>query len=1820
MPRNLLTLNQSQPRNLLRSNQTQPRNLLAEQTKPRNLLNPATNVEQPDTFMGKVINFFAPSIKPAVEFAKTGRKATTADMAKVVKPTVEQNIKAYDIPFQAVHGFVGGKLFNIDHILTADWTPTYKGKEALKRAIAPKSAAGDVTYRLFNLYGMIRALPTIMGLKGFKAFSKWQPTRGVSVLAKRVLKGGLVLGAYSVLSEQGGEDLKDNLKRRGLSGASGFAMGAFFSSVHSISGDLVQKGAKVFKLEIPNTYAQLSAFIMRLGLNEMVTGAPAIKQYLAGKDHLPGAIYNVGLGIAFSMSGNPLYLERDFNKALKKRYKLQRMSIPEISKNIEALGEFKKVPADLKWAYIMKATGGNVKPSAKNAPATDGIFEQTLRLNSPETYNKLDFVRNVADDVGAIMNRYAEIQPKAPPIKQTPKPPAKLETETEQVEPIVETKGKNVYHWSPTKNIEKFTVRKVKNDLGVHFGTEQAAKDRAKGKEGKTYSVNIDPGKSLTMPDVLGWDNPRNVLDGLMSTDAFSKQELDLLEASIPDSHAPRYKTKAKYIKKIVKKKLTPRGVPVDVEEGRKIKSEFKSDLFYDDQNKWFKQVRKMLTDKGYDSISYKQTQEDVGSVSYIALKDDIIKSSKEKLKEITKPITKKQIWKLDTEVVEKEKIFDVHGKAGTIMYLNRLIGKEMGNQLYEATVLAQQSLWYNYKTAGLLRGSDVYVITKDGASYKIHAEGTLKTGKPGNEVPTVFFEKLSGPTPTQWTAKELEAVKRGPVKIHEIVKPSKEVTKNKIWKVKSHSDEGTDTGTIEIEKVHPTPIEFDAAFATQQMGLDIKDISSNVREGIPASGFTITKAKSIKEGYKFWYSDDRGIDKAWVTFEKSGYKPKPLNWEYKNPIPVNLDVSSKMIEVDYKTGKMTTIETTAGGRISRYDTKPSALTKKILQDIKDKTSIIEPVKMIPPPELVKQEDDMRIEMATNKDAKSMRRLARKVGLLYKSKNNKQLRGNLDRFFAEYFNIKFKDIKKLTKEQITEARQYMKQLAPDSSGKVKLPRSQEILPLDVFKWSVESFNPLDWLQTARLPLRPIYDVLKPAYINYINGREFKIRELKTIYGNRIKPNSKIDKMLAEFADGQITLQEIPKEYQDIAIARQKFYDKYADELLEKGLIKRSQVFERIKTPPLKEALGTTDTKEAAYRVKWLKSALKKYGVDLRSLLLPHGEWGFKFDMATEKGKWITNMHVGRDDWQTHVLDSIEMMKDFPPQMGEVRRHYYHRIFDQMVDKMYNEGFALEDLWLPGALPKAGPLRARKGATTYKYSALESDAKYIYAVEKYLNLKQANDVALAYADTLKGSRRIMANTYIKYMRGQPTGMDQQIREGLRTISKYTANILDGAGLHGQAKRLRNWTPPAYPIARVASPVARFYYWRYVGLALDTSLKNAIQWQQGMARYGPKHIARAMYEQYTPHAQAIIKESGVLEEGIRRGGHFIAEASTQQKLNKIEDASYAMWNITDTFNRQVVGLAAYNLAMEQGMSHLQAIDAMRNGSHETQYGYTKADSLLLDMTSPAFRFILFKKWPLAKVEMIRQWAKDGQHEAIFNLAMQEFMIFKAAQKVGVDLGPMFSSIWNLATRGMDSPAKMFPLADELVTIYKAFGNGPEADKARGRLIRAWEGLGNRYVGKIIEAGKAWANNWEVRDYKGQLQYKTTPYEQAVRLFSVPLASTKRRKEIQLMVKLGNDVLAYKEKITREYLAGNADKAAKLQREMMGKYADDFIDYYGKELQLVDIGDIRRYVKKRESSTTERIRRTLPGKGVRLPIGAEYPHKKRQPKNLLERVRGY
>ena len=385
---------------------------------------------------------FAPWLRGGLDIALGNKIGTTTKV-------LDENKNLIDVPLQAAVGVVSGATFALPQLLASDWIPNYPGKETWKRTLQPDTVAGELTNRMASIYGLWNAISNLNRLPVFQVFDKMKATTKTAKFVRGMLSSGWKLGAYSALSQHGGESVQENLIGRAKSGAWGAAYGMAFAAISNFSGELVQRGfnkggvvpltAKgAAKLRISDLHSQLTAFAVRLGANSLIMAGPTA--YKMVKEGAKGSwidlSYELGLSALFSVAQNPLTAERDFNRSVKQRHNLKVVSPESINKHVYKYNSSAEVPADVKWAYIMKVTDGKVKPTYQNGGdylknielqrtnpskynellgngqvgsnigSTDAIFRQLLRENDPETAKKFDYLdkfKRDAEDAFEIM-------------------------------------------------------------------------------------------------------------------------------------------------------------------------------------------------------------------------------------------------------------------------------------------------------------------------------------------------------------------------------------------------------------------------------------------------------------------------------------------------------------------------------------------------------------------------------------------------------------------------------------------------------------------------------------------------------------------------------------------------------------------------------------------------------------------------------------------------------------------------------------------------------------------------------------------------------------------------------------------------------------------------------------------------------------------------------------------------------------------------------------------------------------------------------------------------------------------------------------------------------------------------------------------------------------------------------------------------------------------------------------------------------------------------------------------------------------------------
>ena len=329
---------------------------------------------RPSSFWSKVKNFFTPDMLKTGNLHKIYKDLPKDKRDEIIGRVAEESFEEHLKFVNAVaEPIVFGAWGNIK--ARTFYLPELGMRLAGMEPPVPETTMGKVAEKIGELTGMWQGLGYLSRLKAFWWFDKLKPTTKLGVLGKRMLTGGFRLGTYSALSEHGGKDLMDNLKHRAMAGTGSFALGTLFGAISSIaySGQYAP--------------AKFATFAVRLGINQFLIGREAWQRYAKGDESLPGLMYSIGLATMFAASNNPLTVEAQMNKSVQRMHKLKGMTQADLAKEVMRVGDSSKIPADIKWAYIIKATGGKVKPTYQNAGSMDYLFNDLLQKRDPFVYN-----------------------------------------------------------------------------------------------------------------------------------------------------------------------------------------------------------------------------------------------------------------------------------------------------------------------------------------------------------------------------------------------------------------------------------------------------------------------------------------------------------------------------------------------------------------------------------------------------------------------------------------------------------------------------------------------------------------------------------------------------------------------------------------------------------------------------------------------------------------------------------------------------------------------------------------------------------------------------------------------------------------------------------------------------------------------------------------------------------------------------------------------------------------------------------------------------------------------------------------------------------------------------------------------------------------------------------------------------------------------------------------------------------------------------------------------------------------------------------------
>jgi len=353
--------------------------------------------------------------------------------------------------------------------------------------------------------------------------------------------------------------------------------------------------------------------------------------------------------------------------------------------------------------------------------------------------------------------------------------------------------------------------------------------------------------------------------------------------------------------------------------------------------------------------------------------------------------------------------------------------------------------------------------------------------------------------------------------------------------------------------------------------------------------------------------------------------------------------------------------------------------------------------------------------------------------------------------------------------------------------------------------------------------------------------------------------------------------------------------------------------------------------------------------------------------------------------------------------------------------------------------------------------------------------------------------------------------------------------------------------------------------------------------------------------------LLNEMGVFKEGIKRGREFMMEIRRNliaeqfggefrkdflKTLDKIETAGYGLWSLFDRDNRAIAGLGKYYKVRDQlKKSHDEAIREGRECSRRTQFGYNRADGMLIDMTNPITGWIPFKKWISAKIEMLNEWRSKGMWGAILAFLTGEALLYYTLRKK-LKVDPtwwIFPEIRMIEFAWRKGQIGDVPLADIFRLVKRSVADSPDGRKAREKLKKIGKAGGIRYIEKIEDFIQHYHDEWKVYDETGKLDYVSSLQEEVKRLLGFyPMERKEAWEKGKKMAEERFVYSDYKNEIIRAQLAGKLEEAGRL----INKYYLYTEKKYGKGILIMPTkADRMRYLQNMMTTREFRQWKTMP-----------------------------
>jgi len=535
--------------------------------------------------------------------------------------------------------------------------------------------------------------------------------------------------------------------------------------------------------------------------------------------------------------------------------------------------------------------------------------------------------------------------------------------------------------------------------------------------------------------------------------------------------------------------------------------------------------------------------------------------------------------------------------------------------------------------------------------------------------------------------------------------------------------------------------------------------------------------------------------------------------------------------------------------------------------------------------------------------------------------------------------------------------------------------------------------------------------------------------------------------------------------------------------------------------------------------KTLTDLFKKHGVKR------HKESDYKI------GQYLDGKKVVLTDAEMIVAKNIRGLFDSlfertgaPPE--RYLNHYITWIREQFPkgykDLPYDvEGTVPKEIWLKFLQPREAKIAPSK------LSVFDALNVYIPVTLRKIYYDPALLKVKPVIKNLPQNKAKYARKWIDKVLGRPGATDLLTSAFLNKVEMWMAEM--SYKMTGKPRFVKLPTP-----TRISRNICRVYYNLYLGLAIDSALKNLTQPILTVSRVGLFPVTRAYmrllrpqvpiwaskkFPRFTRITEAIVPgakvgrlarqeviNSGVLKEFI----NVLERQPTAFKfgIRKLEDINLTPFQVAEFINRGVTYLAAKEVFIKKYGSKLSDVKAMalveknarkfaRDITKDTQFEYGVLGTspyLQGPVTRVATQFLSF---PMKLTETLLHWGTTpGQRMYLMRYIVATGMLtYTTRAALGIDL----ATIWG--------PTGMYPSPSQIRQGLVPFGQ-----TMMTALEGDWDELIERHyprypvkLFRVIEG----LQQGEVRDEKGRLRFETTTKEQVFWALGLTTLNTKQRR---------------------------------------------------------------------------------------------------------------